>query len=196
MGKLIFHTLASLDGYVNDEGGGFDWATPSAEVHRFINELERPIGTYLYGRRLYEAMQGWQEVPDDDSRGAESREYATIWRAADKFVFSATLATVTTPRTRLVRSSRPEVLRELKEAAAGDLEVGGATLAASALRWGLVDEIRLHVVPVTVGGGTRALPEGFRTPLGLLDERRHADGTVFLRYQVRRERFPEERGAQ
>jgi len=184
MGKLFFHTNASVDGYVNDDHGDIIWGAPSPEVFRHINDLERPIGTYLYGRRLYEVMAVWQEVPDDETQSAEMRDFGRVWRAADKVVFSTTLQHVTAPRTRLARSLTPDVLRELKDTTQGDLEIGGATLAGSALRWGLVDEVRLHLFPLTVGGGTRALPEGFRSPLELLDQQRYLDGTVFLRYRV------------
>lgn len=184
VGTLIYHTLASLDGYVNDEGGGIDWTAPSAEVLRAVNDFERPVGTYLWGRRLYEVMRVWQEIPDDDTQTPEMRDFARIWRAAEKVVFSTTLDAVTTTRTRLERSFDPGILRSLKDTASGDLEVGGATLAGEALRWGLVDEVRLHVVPVVIGGGTRALPGGRRARLELLDQRRYADGTVFLRYRV------------
>lgn len=184
MGTLIYHTNASLDGYVNDERGSIDWTAPSPEVHRAINDQERSTRTYLHGRRLYEVMRVWQEIPDDETQTPEMRDYGRIWRAAEKIVFSRTLEDVTTPRTRLERSLDAGMLRSLKEAAEGNLEIGGATLAGPALRWGLVDEVRLHVVPVAIGGGTRALPEGFQARLELLDQRRYADGTVFLRYRV------------
>jgi dihydrofolate reductase len=184
MGKLIFHTLASIDGYVNDEHGKIDWTAPSAELLRSINDMERPVTTYLWGRRLYETMAVWEDIPDDETQTPEMRDFARLFRAAEKVVFSNTLDAVTAPRTHLVRSCNPDVLREFKENGEGDLEIGGATLAGSALRWGLVDEVRLHLVPVAIGGGTRALPEGFRTALDLVDHRRYADGTVFLRYRV------------
>jgi dihydrofolate reductase len=184
MGKLFFHINPSLDGYINDEQGKIDWTAPIPEVLRFINDQERPIKTYLYGRRLYETMAVWQEIPDDETQTPEMRDYGRIWRAADKVVFSNTLDAVSTPRTRLLRSCNPEVLRDLKESSDGDLAIGGATLAGSALRWGLVDEVRLHIYPMAIGGGTRALPEGFRARLTLLDQRRYPDGTVFVRYRV------------
>jgi dihydrofolate reductase len=184
MGKLYFHINASIDGYVNDEQGKIDWTAPSPEVLRFITDLERPTKTYLYGRRLYETMAVWQEIPDDETQAPEMRDYARVWRAAEKVVFSNTLDAVTTPRTRLLRSCNADVLRDLKEGSDGDVEIGGATLAGSALRWGLVDEVRLHLVPYALGGGTRALPEGVRGPLELLDQRRHANGWVFVRYRV------------
>ena len=184
MGKLIFHTLASVDGCVNDEQGKIDWTAPSPEVLRAVNDLVRPVRTFLWGRRLYETMAVWEEIPDDETQTPEMRDFARLFRGAEKIVFSNTLDAVHTSRTRLLRSCRPDLLRELKEGAEGDLEIGGATLAGSALRWGLVDEVRLHLVPVAVGGGTRALPEGFRASLQLLEERRYADGTLFLRYRV------------
>ncbi len=184
MGKLFFHTNVSVDGYVNDEQGSIIWGAPSPEVFRAITDLERPIKTYLYGRRLYETMAVWQEIPDDETQTPEMRDFGRVWRTADKIVFSNTLEAVDTPRTRLARSLTPDVLQGLKSNEEGDLEIGGATLAGSALRWGLVDEVRLHLLPVTVGGGTRALPEGFRASLDLLDQVRYPDGTVFLRYRV------------
>ncbi len=184
MGRLLYHANSSLDGYVNDEQGGLEWGAPSPEVLGAINDQERTIGAYLYGRRLYETMRVWQEIPDDETQSPEMRDYGRIWRAAEKIVFSSTLEAVSTPRTRLERSLDVERLRSLKEAGDGEIEIGGATLAGSALRWGLVDEVRLHVVPVAIGGGTRALPEGFRARLELLDERRYANGTVLLRYRL------------
>ncbi|MBO0708732.1 MAG: dihydrofolate reductase family protein [Candidatus Dormibacteraeota bacterium] len=185
MGRLLYHANTSLDGYVNDEQGGLEWSAPSSEVLGAINDQERTVGTYLYGRRLYETMRVWQEIPDDETQTPEMRDYGRMWRAAEKIVFSSTLEAVSTPRTRLERSLNSERLRSLKDAGDGEMDIGGATLAGAALRWGLVDEVRLHVVPVAIGGGTRALPERLQARFELLDERRYANGTVYLRYQVR-----------
>jgi dihydrofolate reductase len=181
VGKLIYSTIASLDGYVADANGSFDWAAPDAEVHAFVNDLERPIGTYLYGRRLYEVMAAWETLADD--RPA-MRDFADIWRSANKVVYSTTLDAAATARTRIERSFDPDAVRRMKASAEGDITVGGPGLAAHALAAGLVDEYRVFLTPVVVGGGTRALPEGFRLPLELLDERRFASGVVYLRYRV------------
>ena len=179
MAKLVYSAIASLDGYVADEDGRFDWATPDEEVHAFVNELERPIGTYLYGRRLYEVMAAWEAV---DAEQPVLQDYADLWRAADKVVYSRTLETVTTARTRLEREFDAEAVRRLKASAARDLGVGGPALAAQALAAGLVDELHLFLVPHLVGGGKRALPAGVRLPLALLDQRRFASGVVHLHY--------------
>jgi dihydrofolate reductase len=181
MAKLIYTAIMSLDGYVADEEGNFDWAEPDEEVHTLVNDLERPIGTYLYGRRLYEVMVAWETITDEQPF---IKDYAEIWRAADKIVFSRTLETVSSERTRIERSFDPEVVREMKAAADRDISVGGPTLAAEAMRAGLVDEIQLFLAPVVVGGGTQALPDGVRLKLELLDERRFGNGTVYLRYRT------------
>jgi dihydrofolate reductase len=180
MGKLVYSAIASLDGYVNDANGNFDWAAPDAEVHAFVNDQERPIGTYLYGRRMYETMVFWETVDDPDP---QMRDYAEIWRAADKVVVSTTLHAVSTPRTRLARELDPEAVRALK--AEGDVSIGGPTLAAGALRAGLVDELQLFLNPVVVGEGTAALPDGVRAGLELVSERRFANGVVHVHYRVR-----------
>jgi dihydrofolate reductase len=181
MAKLIYTAITSLDGYVADEDGNFDWAEPDPEVHAFINDLERPVGTYLYGRRLYEVMLAWETITDEQQF---IKEYAEIWRAADKIVFSKTLETVSSERTRIERSFDPETIREMKAAADRDVSVGGPTLAAHAIRAGLVDEIGLFLTPIVVGGGTRALPDDVRLPLELLDERCFGNGVVHLRYRA------------
>jgi dihydrofolate reductase len=182
--KLIYSAIASLDGYVADEHGTFDWAEPDEEVHRFVNDLERPVGTYLYGRRMYEVMALWETAGGPD-QPPFAREFAEIWRAADKVVYSKTLETVSTARTRIERDFDPEAVRQLKATAARDLTVGGPGLAGQALAAGLVDECQLFVAPVVVGGGIRALPDGVRLDLELLDERRFGSGTVYLRYRTR-----------
>jgi dihydrofolate reductase len=181
MAKLIYTAITSLDGYVADEEGNFDWAEPDPEVHAFVNDLERPIGTYLYGRRLYEVMVAWETITDEQPF---IKDYAEIWRAADKIVFSKTLESVSSERTRIERSFDPEAIREMKAAADRDVSVGGPTLAAHAIRAGLVDEIGLFLTPIVVGGGTRALPDDVRLPLELLDERRFGNGVAYLRYRT------------
>ena len=183
MAKLIYSAITSLDGYVADADGSFDWAVPDTEVHTFINELERPVGTYLYGRRMYEVMLGW-ETPGPDVP-APMRDYAEIWQAADKVVFSATSPTVSTARTRIERTFTPDRVRQLKTAATRDLSIGGPRLAAQAIEAGLVDEYHLFLTPVIIGAGTPSLPDGVRLPLDLVDERRFASGVVHLHYAGR-----------
>jgi dihydrofolate reductase len=184
MAKLIYSAIASLDGYVADRDGNWDWSVPDPEVHAVVNDQERSVGTYLYGRRMYEVMLAWETMATA-GEPAEMRDYAEIWRAADKLVFSTTLAQAASARTRIERRFDPEAVRALKDDAERDLSVGGPELAAHALRAGLVDELRLFLSPVSVGGGKRALPDGVRVDLELLDERRFANGAVALRYRVR-----------
>jgi dihydrofolate reductase len=184
MARLIYSAIASLDGYVADEDGNFDWAAPDDEVHAFVNELERPIGTYLYGRRMYDTMVYWETVdPGADQRPASSG-FARIWQSADKVVYSRSLDRARSARTRIERDFDPDAVRLLTASAERDLTVGGAELAAQAFRAGLVDECQLFLAPVLVGRGTRALPEGVRLGLELLDERRFQGGVVFLRYRA------------
>ena len=183
MGDLIYSMIASLDGYIADDEGRFDWAEPDPEVHAFINELERDVGTYLYGRRLYEVMAVWETWPVEEDP-PHIRDYAEIWRAADKVVYSTTLDEVSTPRTRIERSFDPEAVRQMKASAERDLSVGGPNLAAHAIRAGLVDECHLFVAPIVVGGGTSAFPDDVRLKLELLDERRFANGMVYVRYRT------------
>lgn len=183
MGKLIYSAIASLDGYVEDESGGFSWAAPDAEVHAYINELERPIGTYLYGRRMYETMVYWETV--DDHEHDETRDYARIWRAADKIVYSRTLESPASERTGLEQRLDPAAVIRLKESSERDVSIGGAEIAGHAMRLGLVDECHLFLCPVLVGGGKRALPAGVGLDLSLVDERRFEGGVVHLRYRVR-----------
>ena len=182
MARLIYSALASLDGYVADESGNFDWAKPDEEVHRFVNDLERPIGTHLYGRRMYEVMVFWETVDVADGP-PYVRDYAEIWRAADKIVYSKTLETVSSASTRIERDLDPEAVRQLKATAERDLAVGGPGLAGQALAAGLVDELHLFVAPVVVGGGTPALTG--RIDLELLDEHRFGSGVVHLHYRIR-----------
>jgi dihydrofolate reductase len=180
--KLIYSAIASLDGYIEDERGKFDWAAPDEEVHRFVNDLERPVGTYLYGRRMYETMVFWDSPPNPSEQPPYVQEFAAIWQAADKIVYSRTLTTATTDRTLIVPTFEPEAVRQLKAGAPHDIAVGGAELAAQAIEAGLVDEYDLFVVPVIVGGGKRLLPDDVRVSLELIDERRFLSGTVYLRY--------------
>lgn len=184
MGNLIYSGITSLDGYVADEDGNFDWSVPDDDVHTFVNDLERPVGTYLYGRRMYEVMVAWETMPLD-GQPPFIRDFAKIWRAADKIVYSRTLQSVSSARTRIERGFDPEAVRQLKLSAAADLSVGGPELAAEAIRAGLVDEWWLLVSPVVVGGGKQVLPDDVRLNLELLDERRFANGVVHLRYRTR-----------
>lgn len=184
MAKLIYSTISSLDGFVADEGGNFDWAEPDEEVHSFINELTRPIGTYLYGRRLYEVMIAWETLTLDD-QPPHMKEFAEIWQAADKVVYSKNLETVATAKTRIERDFDPEAVRQLKASVERDLIVGGPDLAAHAFRTGLIDECHLFVAPVLVGGGKQSLPNNVRLKLELLDEHAFGNGMVYLRYRTR-----------
>jgi len=183
MAKLIYSTIASADGYVEDATGDFQWAAPDDEVLSFVNDLERPVGTYLYGRRMYETMLYWENADAPSGHPPLDLEFAGIWQAADKIVFSATLAAASTARTRIEPSFDPDLVRRLKETAARDLTVGGANLAGQAIRAGLVDEVQLFLVPALVGGGKRALPDGAHLDLALRDTRRFASGVVYLRYE-------------
>jgi dihydrofolate reductase len=182
--KLIYSAITSLDGYVADESGKFDWAAPDEEVHAFVNDLERPIGTYLYGRRMYDVMVFWETAHTLEGEGPVFQDYAELWQAADKVVYSKTLDTVSSARTRLERDFDPEAVRRLKADAVRDLTIGGPELAAQALRAGVVDELHLFVTPVAVGGGNRSLPDNLRLELELLDVRRFASGVVHLHYRL------------
>jgi len=190
MAKLIYAAITSLDGHVEDTDGTFNWAAPDPEVHAFVNDLERPVGTHLYGRRMYETMAVWQSIgleapgtsTGDAGPSPEELDYAEVWRAADKVVYSGTLDAVSTPRTRLERTFDPEDVRRLKDSADSDLAIGGPSLAQHAFAAGLVDEIHLFVSPVIVGGGKPGLPRDVRVDLELLDERRFGNGVVYLRH--------------
>jgi dihydrofolate reductase len=179
--RLIYSAIASLDGYVADADGRFDWSAPDEEVHAFVNDLERPVGTYLLGRRMYGVLAYWETVPTDGA-APSIREFAGLWRAADKIVYSRSLDAVSTTRTRIDRDFDVDAVRGLKASSEHDLSVGGPTLAAAALRAGLVDEIQLYLNPIVVGGGLAALPTDVRLPLSLQDEHRFTNGVVFLRY--------------
>jgi dihydrofolate reductase len=185
MAKLIYSAITSLDGYVADEKGNFDWAAPDEEVHTFVNDLERPVGTYLYGRRMYEVMVAWETEPDVAGQPPAVQDYAEIWRAADKIVYSRTLETVSSARTQIERDFDPEAVRQMKASAGRDVSVGGPDLAAEAIRAGLVDELHLFVTPIVVGGGKRCLPDNVRLELELLDDRRFGNGVVHLHYRTR-----------
>jgi dihydrofolate reductase len=182
MPKLLYLAITSLDGFVADANGDFDWSVPDDEVHAFVNDLERSVGTYLYGRRLYDVMVGWETMHTLADQPPVVHEFAAIWQAAEKVVYSKTLATVTTARTRIERNFDPDGIRRLKSTADRDISIGGPELAAQAISAGLVDEYHLLVSPVTVGGGTAALPAGVRVELELLDERRFGNGVVYLHY--------------
>jgi dihydrofolate reductase len=184
MAKLIYSAIMSLDGYTADEQGNFDWAAPDEEVHRFVNDLERPVGTYLYGRRMYEVMSPWETMGTPD-QSPVTVDFARIWQAADKIVYSRALETVSTARTRLERQFDPEAVRQLKATTEPDISVGGPHLAAQAIQAGLVDEYHLFLTPTVVGGGNQALPDHVRLDLDLEDERRFTSGVVFLRYRQR-----------
>jgi dihydrofolate reductase len=186
MAKLIYSAITSLDGYVADEDGNFDWAAPDEEVHSFVNDLERPVGSYLYGRRMYEVMAPWETEPTLADQSRVMRDFAVLWQAADKIVYSTTLQTASTARTRIERDFDPDAVRQLKAQAGRDLTVGGPHLAAQAIKAGLVDEFHLFLAPHVVGGGNQALPDHVRLELELLDERRFGSGMVYLRYRTRR----------
>jgi dihydrofolate reductase len=184
MTKLIYSAIGSLDGYFEDAKGTFDWAAPDDEVHAFVNDLERPIGTYLYGRRMYETMVFWETASTESDESAVFRDYAGIWRAAEKIVYSRTLQTVSSARTRIEREFDPEAVRRLKQSSGADITVGGAELAGHAFGEGLLEECHLFLCPIVVGAGKRALPDNLRAQLELLDERRFGNGVVHLHYRV------------
>jgi dihydrofolate reductase len=186
MANLIYSAIASLDGYIADADGKFDWAEPDDEVHSFINDLDRTIGTYLLGRRMYEVLTYWEDPPALDRQPPYVREFAEIWQAAEKIVYSRTLETVSTARTRIERHFDPEAIRQLKAQSKRNLTVGGPELAAQAIAAGLVDDYELFVVPILVGAGKPFLPSKTRIELELLDERRFRNGTVFMHYGTRK----------
>ena len=185
MAKLTYTAITSLDGYIEDGDGRFDWAVPDPEVHAFLNDLERPIGTHLYGRRMYETMAVWQTVGDEPGVPAVEADYAEVWRGLDKVVYSRTLHAVSTPRSRLEREFDPDAIRLMKEAGGRDISVSGPGLAQHAFRAGLVDEVHLFVFPLVVGGGKPGLPRDVRVDLELVDERRFGNGVVHLHHRTR-----------
>jgi dihydrofolate reductase len=183
MAKLIYSAIASLDGYIADQDGKFDWAEPDEEVHAFVNDLSRPVGTFLLGRRMYDVLLAWENLQLADQQPV-IRDFAEIWRAADKIVYSRTLETASSARTQIEREFDPEAVRELKAMADRDLAVAGPELAAQAFKAGLVDECHLVLAPILVGAGTKALPEGLRMELELVDERRFGNGMAYLGYRI------------
>jgi dihydrofolate reductase len=186
MAKLTYSAITSLDGYIEDAEGKFEWAEPDEEVHAFVNELVRPVGTYLYGRRMYETMVFWESPPELNAQPSFVQDFAGIWQRTDKIVYSKSLQAVTSARTLIERQFDPEAIRQLKAKAGADLSVGGHELAAQAINAGLVDGYQLFLVPVLVGDGKRALPgNAVRLNLELLDERRFRNGTVYLHYRTR-----------
>lgn len=186
MARLVYSAIGSLDGYVADADGAFDWSAPGEEVHAFVNDLERSAGTHLLGRRMYEVLAVWDEPEMLEDDHPVMRDFAATWQAADKVVYSSTLPAASTRRTRLERAFDPVAVRALVAGAEADVTIGGPTLAAEAFRAGLVDEVHLFLNPVLVGGGTPALPQGVRIDLELVDEHRFADGVVHLHHRVRR----------
>jgi dihydrofolate reductase len=183
MARLIYSAIASLDGYVADEQGNFDRLAPDEELHAFVNHLERTVGTHLYGRRMYEVMVAW-ETMETAGEPDVMRDFAEIWWAADKIVYSRTLKSVASERTRIEREFEPEAVRQMKATTERDISIGGPELAGQALAAGLVDECHLFLAPLSMGGGTRALPNGVQLRLELLDERRFASGVVQLHYRT------------
>ena len=186
MGKLIYSAISSLDGFIEGKDGKFDWAMPGDDAHAFINDLMRPIGTHLYGRRLYEVMIVWETDPSLAAQSATMEEFARLWQAANKVVFSRTLQMVATRRTRIEREFDPEAIRRMKVREERDLVIGGAELAAEAFRADLIDECQLFLAPISVGGGKRCLPSGFRLHLELLGQRQFSDGMVYLNYRIKK----------
>lgn len=188
MTRLIYSAISSLDGYIEDADGNFDWAMPDEEVHRFINNLERAAHTYLYGRRMYETMMVWETDPNLVAESPVTRDFGEMWQAADKIVYSKTLEAVSTRKTQIERSFDPEAIRQLKEVTKHDISIGGPDLAAHAFRSGLIDECHLFLTPIIVGGGKQSLPNNVRLELELIEERRFGNGMVFLRYRARQGR--------
>jgi dihydrofolate reductase len=188
MAHLIYLTNTSLDGYTEDKDGKFDWTAPSEEYSRFITDLVRTARTLLYGRRMYETMRVWETDPNLAAESPLRRDFAEIWQAANKIVYSRTLETISTRKTQLVQTFDPSAIRQLKAVDEHDILIGGPELAAHAFRAGLIDECRLFLIPILVGGGKSALPDNVRLELELLAERRFRNGTVYLRYRTRQGR--------
>jgi dihydrofolate reductase len=183
LAKLIYSAITSLDGYISDQDGNFDWGAPDEEVHAFVNDLERTVGTYLYGRRMYEVMVAWETLVDP---APIVQNYAEIWRGADKVVYSKTIQKASSARTRIERHFDPDSVQVLKEQATHDISVGGPELAGHAFRAGLVDECHLFLTPIVVGGGKHFLPDNVRVQLQLLGERRFRNGVVHLHYRTKK----------
>jgi len=185
MAKLIYSVLGSLDGYFEDADGRFDWAAPDEDVHAFVNDLERPIGTSLYGRRMYETMVFWETAHTDPDAPPHIVQYARDWQAAEKVVYSTTLESVSSERTRIERTFDPDAVRRLKDGSDHDLSVDGPNLAAQAIAAGLVDEYHLFITTSVVGGGKRFFPDGVRLDLELVEERTFSSGLIYARYRTR-----------
>ncbi len=185
MAPLIYSAITSLDGYIEDSSGSFDWAAPDEEVHSFVNDLMRPAGTFLYGRRMYETMMVWETDAGFAADSPITLDFSQMWQAANKIVYSTTLSAPSTRRTLIVRTFDPQAVRQLKSSSGQPLAIGGPNLAAEAFRWGLVDEVQLFLSPVSVGGGKPALPKDLRLDLELLEQRRFAGGSVYLHYRTR-----------
>ncbi len=185
MAHLIYSAISSLDGFIEDRDGNFDWAMPDEEVHTFINNLERSVGTYLLGRRMYEIMMVWETDPNLAAESPLMQDFAQIWQAANKIVYSRKLATPSTRNTKIERTFDPEAIEELKKTVQHEIAIGGAELATHAFRAGLIDECHLFLIPIIVGGGKPSLPDNVRSELELLEERRFGNGTVYLRYRIR-----------
>lgn len=185
MAQLIYSAISSLDGYIEDREGNFDWAMPDEEMHAFANNLERGVGTHLYGRRMYETLMVWETDPNLAAESPLLRDFAEIWQAANKIVYSKTLKAVSTRKTQIERNFDPEAIRQLKEASEYEIFIGGADLAAHAFRAGLIDEYHLFLTPIIVGGGKPSLPDNVQLKLELLEERRFGNGMVYLRYRTR-----------
>ena len=188
MAHLIYSAISSLDGYIEDRDGNFDWAMPDEEVHTFINNLERTAGTYLYGRRMYETMMVWETDPDLAADSPLTQDFAQIWQAATKIVYSRALAAAPTRNTQIERNFHPEAIKQLKNTVQNDILIGGPELAAHAFQFGLIDECHLFLTPIIVGGGKPSLPDNVRLELELLEDRRFGNGTVFLPYQAKQGR--------
>ncbi len=185
MARLIYSALASLDGYIEDQNGNFDWAMPDEEVHAFINNLERTAGTYLLGRKMYETLMVWETDPSLAADSPLMQDYAQIWQAAEKIVYSKTLTTVPTRKTTLEQNFDPARIKALKKTAQQNIVIGGPNLAAHAFSEGLIDEFHLFLMPIVLGGGKPCLPDNLRLGLELLAERRFQNGTVYLHYQIK-----------
>ena len=185
MASLIYSAISSLDGYIEDKDGNFDWAMPDEEVHTFINNLERTVGTYLLGRRMYETMTVWETDPNLAADSPLTQDFAEIWQAANKIVYSKTLAAASTRNTQIERDFDPEAIKQLKKTVQHDISIGGPELAAHAFQSGLIDECHLFLTPIIVGGGKQSLPDHVRLELELLEERRFGNGVVYLRYRTR-----------
>jgi len=183
MASLIYSTIMSLDGYVADAQGNFDWAEPDEQVHSLINDLQRSIGTYLLGRKMYEVLIAWDNADALANAPTYMQDFAKMWQAVDKVIYSQTLDSVSSARARIERNFDPRAVQQMKIQVDADISVGGPSLADHAFKAGLVDECHFFVAPVVIGGGTQALPNNVRLPLRLLDERRFESGMVYLRYR-------------